>query len=271
MEYTILRVFGTDVEANLALELLRTSGIAAELKDEHMISEAPGFAGMLGGIKLLVPVEQEAEAEALLQECAVEEGTLGEELDEEGVQVESILRETNALLTGHFKLTSGRHSNAYIEKIRIINNPGQVVRLCAMLAERFEGVPCDVVVGPAMGGVVLAYEVARALGRNFVFTQRYDGVMGIRGGFPLEPGMRALVIEDIVTTGGSVFEVLECLRRRQIEVVGVGLIVDRSGGKVDFGVPTQALLTLDIQSWEPEACPLCAEGKPFNTPGSSDK
>jgi orotate phosphoribosyltransferase len=83
--------------------------------------------------------------------------------------------------------------------------------------------------------------------------------------------MRALVIEDIVTTGGSVFEVLECLRRRQIEVVGVGLIVDRSGGKVDFGVPTQALLTLDIQSWEPEACPLCAEGKPFNTPGSSDK
>jgi orotate phosphoribosyltransferase len=123
----------------------------------------------------------------LLQECAVEEGTLGEELDEEGVQVESILRETNALLTGHFKLTSGRHSNAYIEKIRIINNPGQVVRLCAMLAERFRGVPCDVVVGPAMGGVVLAYEVARALGRNFVFTQRYDGVMGIRGGFPLEP------------------------------------------------------------------------------------
>ena len=272
MDYIVIRRFGTDLEANLALGLLRTNGIAAHLEDEHLVSDAPGLAGMLGGVKLLVSPEREEEALALLQEFVAPEGDgPQEDLDEEGVEVEGLLREAGALLTGHFKLTSGRHSDAYVEKIRLIHRPDMVARLCAMLAAKLRHIESDIVVGPAMGGIVLAYEVARLLRRRFVFAQRFEGSMGIRSGFPIQPGDRALVIEDITTTGGSVVEVMNSLRQREIDVVGVGLIVDRSCGKIDLGVPTEALLTLDIQSWEPAECPLCAAGTPITKPGSSDK
>ncbi|MCD4828374.1 MAG: orotate phosphoribosyltransferase [Candidatus Cloacimonetes bacterium] len=269
MSFTVIRRFGTDVEANLALGLLRTNGIEAHLNDEHLVSDAPGFAGMLGGIKLVVPADREIEARALLDEyVAIDEDTLAAADDS---QVEIMLREAGALLTGHFKLTSGRHSDAYVEKIRLINQPQMVVKLCAMLAARMRHIESDVVVGPAMGGIVLAYEVAKALGRRFVFSQRFDGRMGVRSGFPLKQGNRAIIIEDITTTGGSIVEVIDCLRERGVEVAGVGLIVDRSGGAIDFDVPTFALLSLDIQSWEPSDCPLCASKQPITKPGSSDK
>jgi len=271
MDYVVIRRFATDVEANLALGLLRTNGIEAYLEDEYMISDAPGLAGMLGGIKLVVPPENETEATALLQEYAAGEGEyLGEDNDD-ALMVQRMLQEAGALLSGHFQLTSGRHSDTYVEKIRLLHHPAMVRRLCAYLAARLRHIEHDVIVGPAMGGIVLAYEVARVLDRRFVFTQRADGRMTVRSGFPLHEGERALVIEDITTTGGSVFEVMDCLKQRGVEVAGVGLIVDRSGGTIDFGVPTVALLTLDIQSWEPGECPLCAAHVPLTKPGSSDK
>ncbi|PID28911.1 MAG: orotate phosphoribosyltransferase [Candidatus Cloacimonadota bacterium] len=185
--------------------------------------------------------------------------------------IEIILQECQALLRGHFKLTSGRHSDRYIEKIKIINQPDKTAILCKELAEKLKNIEADVIVGPAMGGIVLAFEVAKNLNKKFVFTQRKDGKMTIRSGFALQPGQKAIIIEDIVTTGGSVFEVIECLKEHQVEVSAIGVIVDRSGGKVDFGAKTEALLTADIQSWEADECPLCKENVPFNTPGSSDK
>lgn len=185
--------------------------------------------------------------------------------------IEKILTESNALMNGHFKLTSGKHSDKYIEKIKIIQKPEMVATLCAELSEKLKDYDADIIVGPAMGGIVLAFEVAKNLKKDFVFAQRKDGEMTIRSGFNVKPGMKAIIIEDIVTTGGSVFEVLAALKKREVEVTAIGLIVDRSGGKVDFNIPTVPLLTLNIQAWDAEDCPLCKENVPFNTPGSSDK
>lgn len=185
--------------------------------------------------------------------------------------IEKILEESNALMNGHFKLTSGKHSDKYIEKIKIIQKPEMVEILCKELAIKMQDIDADIVVGPAMGGIVLAFEVAKNLNKDFVFSQRKEGKMTIRSGFNVKPGMKAIIIEDIVTTGGSVFEVMEALKEREVKVAAIGLIVDRSGGKVDFGVPTKPLLTLNIQAWQPEDCPLCKDEVPFNTPGSSDK
>lgn len=187
------------------------------------------------------------------------------------MDIQQILESSNALLNGHFKLTSGRHSAKYIEKIKIINQPDKVEILCAELAKKFQNIDCDVVVGPAMGGIVLAFEVAKNLKKPFVFTQRKDGEMSVRSGFNLQKGQKAIIIEDIVTTGGSVFEVMECLNSYGVETAAVGLIVDRSGGKVDFKVPTIPLLQVNIESYEPENCPLCQNNVPISTPGSSDK
>ena len=185
--------------------------------------------------------------------------------------IEQILSDSNALLEGHFKLTSGRHSNKYIEKIKIINQPDKVSILCKKLADKLKDVEANIVIGPAFGGIVLAYEVAKNLGKRFVFTQRKDGEMTIRSGFQVKKGDKAIIIEDIVTTGGSVLEVMSALKKRDVEVKAVGLIVDRSNGKADFGVRTEALLTVNIESWEAEDCPLCKKNIPINTPGSSDK
>ncbi len=187
------------------------------------------------------------------------------------MNIEAILQETNALLTGHFKLTSGRHSDKYVEKIKIINQPDKVSIICSELAKRLEDLDVDIIVGPAMGGIVLAFEVAKNLGKKFVFTQRKNGEMTIRSGFDLKAGQKAIIIEDIVTTGGSVREVMKTLKELGVEIVAVGLIVDRTGGKIDFGVRTESLLSLDIKSYEPSECPLCKKNIPINIPGSSDK
>lgn len=182
-----------------------------------------------------------------------------------------ILKDAEALLEGHFKLTSGRHSEKYIEKIKIIHDPAKVAELCRLLAQKLESIEADIVVGPAMGGIVLAFEVAKNLRKKFVFSQRENDEMLVRSGFPLVKGMKAIIIEDIVTTGGSVFEVMQALEKREIETVGIGVIADRSGGKVDFHVPTFPLLQIDIESWLPEDCPLCKHNVPLSTPGSSGK
>jgi orotate phosphoribosyltransferase len=183
-------------------------------------------------------------------------------------EVLDIFSEAGGLLKGHFLLTSGLHSNTYLEKFQVLQHPKYTERLCAELARRFAGEGVEVVVGPVTGGIILAYEVARQLGARAIFTEREGGVMCLRRGFAVNPGEKVLVVEDIVTTGGSVQEVLSVLQRTPGQIVGVGLLIDRSGGKVDFGVPTEALLKLDIDAWEPSDCPLCRENMPITKRGS---
>ncbi|HOQ08907.1 MAG TPA: orotate phosphoribosyltransferase [Syntrophomonadaceae bacterium] len=181
----------------------------------------------------------------------------------------AIFTEAGALLQGHFRLTSGRHSDQYMQCAQVLKYPDKTEQLARHLAEAFQDDAVELVVGPAMGGIIVSYEVARQLKVPGIFTERENGQMALRRGFTIQPGQRVLVVEDVVTTGGSVQEVMDVVRAAGGQVVGVGVLVDRSGGKVDFGVKTQAVLTMDIQSWEPEQCPLCAEGKlPVVKPGS---
>ncbi|MBC8525313.1 MAG: orotate phosphoribosyltransferase [Candidatus Cloacimonetes bacterium] len=186
-------------------------------------------------------------------------------------EIEKILFGCGAFLKGHFLLTSGRHSEFYVEKIKIIHHPEKVRILCSELADKFKNFNFDVVISPAMGGIVLGYEVAKILSKKFIFTQRENNKMTIRNGFELSPNEEVLIIEDIVTTGGSVFEVIDCVKKAGSKIVGVGLIVDRSGGKVNFGVQTKPLLTLDIETFLPEDCPLCKKNIPIVKPGASNK
>ncbi len=183
-------------------------------------------------------------------------------------ETEKIFMNSEALLTGHFRLTSGRHSNRYIQCARVLQYPAYAEVLCKGLAQRFMNDRIDVVAGPAMGGIIVAYETARHLNVRAVFSEREEGIMQFRRGFSIRPGERVLVVEDVITTGGSVKEVIEAVRNLGGVVAGVGALVDRSGGKTDLGVKTESLLTLEVQSFLPEECPLCREGLPLVKPGS---
>jgi orotate phosphoribosyltransferase len=187
-------------------------------------------------------------------------------------------RETGAYLKGHFRLTSGLHSSEYLQSALVLQHPELAQRLGRDLAQ---GMPKDqgqvqIVVSPALGGLIIGHEVARALGARFLFTERDpagpDGKgsakMTLRRGFTLTPGENAVVVEDVVTTGGSTREVIELLQTAGVRVVGVGSIIDRSGGRVDLGVPRVALATLDAVAWTPEECPLCKQDLPVVKPGS---
>ncbi len=173
-----------------------------------------------------------------------------------------ILKEAGVLLEGHFLLTSGRHSNRYLQCARIFRNTRYSEELCAALAEKFRDAGVDIVIGPALGAVQMAYEVSRALGCENFFAEREDGAMTLRRGFAIQPGQRVLVVEDVVTTGGSVREVLEIVRQAGGVIVGVGSIVDRTGGRIDFGVPFHSVVSMEVESWEPGECPLCKAGAP---------
>ncbi len=176
-------------------------------------------------------------------------------------QAIQIFTDAGALMQGHFKLTSGRHSNRYMQCAQVLKNPDDTEKLAKHLAEAFAGEKIDIVVGPAMGGIIVAYEVARQLKVPGIFCERQEGKMTLRRGFSVGKGDRVLVVEDVVTTGGSVVEVMDVVKAAGAEVVGVGVLVDRSGGKVDFGVRKEAVLTMEIESWEAEECPMCKEGK----------
>lgn len=257
--YITIARFEDIFEAELARSLLLDNGIDANLLNERMMSMAPGLASSKLSLELQVPQSQESAAREILADTVSDNET------------ENLLKSEGAILEGHFQLTSGRHSKLYVEKIRLLQNPAAAKLLCSRISERISGYEFDCVVGPAYGGIALAFEVASLLDKSFVFCQRQEGVMCIRSGFDLCQVQKAAVIEDIVTTGGSVVEVINCLRDRGVEVVVVAALVDRSGGKADFGVPFVSLLQLDIPSWQPEECPLCAEGVPVRKPGSSDK
>ncbi len=185
-------------------------------------------------------------------------------------RVLEILKEAGVLLEGHFKLTSGRHSNRYLQCAKIFRNTKYSEELCKALAEQFANDGVDVVIGPAMGAVQMAYEVSRHLDCENYFAERdEDGKMVLRRGFVVTKGMKVLLVEDVVTTGGSIKEVLELVQAAGGDVVGIGSIVNRTAGKVDFGVPFKSVITVDVESWEPDECPICKEGKlPVVKPGS---
>ena len=179
-----------------------------------------------------------------------------------------IFKETGVMLEGHFQLTSGRHSYHYMQCAQLFQYPQYSELLCQELADVFKDEKIDLVVGPAVGGIIIAYQVACCLGVRNIFAERQDGKMTLRRGFTVKPGENVLVCEDVVTTGGSVREVVELLKEAGANVIGVGSIVDRSNGKVDFGVPYKAVLPMEVISWEPEDCPLCKQGSVAYKPGS---
>lgn len=261
-DYKTVKRFDNSPEANVVKNYLWENNILAVINDEY-VSQMLGPTAK--GIKLDVPIDQYEKAVSLIEEI---ESRPKEIQDDEIIE---ILEESGALLTGHFKLTSGLHSERYIEKIKLIQQPDIVVQLCELLIKKFKDIDCDVVIGLAMGGIALGYEVARQMGKQFIFTQRKDGRMVVRSGFDIKAGMKAIVIEDIVTTGGSVKEVLDLMESIGADVQAVGLLVDRTGGDIDFGVRTESLLRIKIEAYQPEDCPLCKQNIPVSVPGSSDK
>ena len=184
----------------------------------------------------------------------------------------SLFRERGALLEGHFVLTSGLHSPRYLQCARVLMDPPLATRLGRELAEALRpllgGAAPVAVVAPALGGVLVAHEVARGLGCLGLFTERQDGAMTLRRGFTLAPGDPVVVVEDVITTGGSTREVMEAVRARGARVLAVGSLVDRSGGAVDLGVPRASLLSMDVPTYPADACPLCAAGSRPEKPGS---
>ena len=184
-------------------------------------------------------------------------------------EMQEILERNGAIMRGHFKLTSGRHSDLFFQKFRVLEHPKLAQRFGASLAEAF-GHSFDVVASPAVGAVVLGFTTALAAGARFVFTEREDGEMKFRRGFELGPRERTLVVEDVITTGGSAYEVVDLVRKAGADPIGVGVLIDRGdpAKPTSFGVPVQSLLKLETTSWSPEECPLCADGVPLEEPGS---
>lgn len=183
-------------------------------------------------------------------------------------EVLNLFKESSALLDGHFKLTSGLHSNQYFQCALVLQHPQNAEKVCAIIADHFKNEEIDTVIAPAIGGIVVGQEVARQLNKKSIFAERKEGEMKIRRGFSLKPGEKVLVTEDVVTTGGSVVEVIELVKAQGAIPVGVGFIVDRSGGKADFGIPQFATFSMDVVTWQPEECPLCAKNVPIEKPGS---
>jgi len=191
-------------------------------------------------------------------------------------QAESVLdlfRSTGAYLQGHFRLTSGLHSAEYLQCALVLQHPAAAERLGRLLAQELRALApgkIDLVASPALGGLIIGHEVARALGTRFLFTERdaASGKMTLRRGFTVAPGETAVVVEDVITTGGSTADVIDVLRAAGGQVAAAGSIVDRSGGRADVGVPRVALATLQIAAHHMEECPLCARGIPLAKPGS---
>ncbi len=179
-----------------------------------------------------------------------------------------LLEDAQVLQTGHFRLTSGRHSDKYMQCARVFEDAKYAEPICKDIADAFRDEKIDLVVGPAIGGVIITYEVARQLGVRNIFAERENGVMTLRRGFAVEPGSRVLVVEDTITTGGSVKEVIALVKEKGGIVVGVGSVVDRSNGNVDFGVPLHAAVSMEVVSYEEADCPLCKQGFPVIKPGS---
>ncbi len=183
-------------------------------------------------------------------------------------EILEIFHKTNALLEGHFLLTSGRHSNQYFQCAKVLQYPEHTTNICKIIADNFKDLEIDTVISPAIGGIVVGQEVARQLNKRFIFAERENKNLTLRRGFEIKKDEKVLVCEDVVTTGGSVFEVIDIVKANGGKVVGVGMIVDRSNGKVNFGVPQISTLQMEVISYLPEECPMCKEGIPAVKPGS---
>ena len=186
-------------------------------------------------------------------------------------RIKEIFLKADAFLEGHFLLSSGLHSPYYLQCARVLQYPDYAEMLCRELARRIDelDVEYDFVIAPALGGIIVSYETARHLRTRGIFAERVDGKLTLRRGFEIKPGEKAIVVEDVVTTGKSTGETMEVVKQLGGEVVAVGSLVDRSGGKVNFGVPFVTLWRLEVPVFEPESCPICKEGKiPLIKPGS---
>jgi orotate phosphoribosyltransferase len=181
-----------------------------------------------------------------------------------------IFKQSEALLEGHFRLTSGLHSDRYLQCALVLQHPLQAAALGAALAARLSALAekPDFVIAPALGGILVAHEVAREVGVRSLFAERQEGVLQLRRGFRIEPGEKAYVVEDVVTTGGSTRETMEVVTRAGGIVLAAGSLIDRTGGRTDLGVPRVALAVLDIPAFKPEECPLCKTGSQAIKPGS---
>lgn len=179
-----------------------------------------------------------------------------------------LFRRVGALLEGHFRLTSGLHSSGYLQSALVLQHPGGAETCGTAIAERVRDLGAETVLSPALGGIVIGQEVGRALGVRAMFAERQDGKLTLRRGFSLSPGERVLVVEDVVTTGGSTRETIEVARAAGAQVVGAAAIIDRSGGSQALDVPFHALATVSLPTFQAESCPLCAAGQPVVKPGS---
>jgi len=180
----------------------------------------------------------------------------------------ALYEKTGGLLRGHFRLTSGLHSDIYLQSALVLQHPEFAAALGQAVAAPFRDAGAGAVLAPAIGGILVAHEVARALGTRALFTERDNGGMSLRRGFALSPSERCLVVEDVITTGGSTREVIECVGTHGGVVVGVGSLIDRSGGAARFAVPHVTLARVSASTWSPESCPLCRAGTPAVKPGS---
>ncbi len=183
-------------------------------------------------------------------------------------QLREWLENCGALLTGHFLLTSGLHSDKYVEKFRLLERPQLVSQVCAEIVRRFEGKQIDAVLSPAVGGIILAFETARQLGCRYMFAETENGQRVFRRGFAIQPGEKVLLVEDVVTTGGSVKATLNLALSSGAEIVGVAVLIDRGEVPLQLPVRTEVLLRLPLQTFQPESCPLCQKGIPIERRGS---
>lgn len=183
-------------------------------------------------------------------------------------EVLNIYKKTGALLTGHFLLSSGLHSEQYLQSALVLQQPDIATGLCAALAEPFKKSRIGFVIAPALGGVFVSHETARALGVRALFAERVNGELTLRRGFTVKPGERALVVEDVITTGKSTRETIEVVKKAGGTVVAAASLIDRSGGKADLGVPYTSLVTLAVPTYPAENCPLCKSGSTPVKPGS---
>ncbi len=182
------------------------------------------------------------------------------------INVLDILKESGALLEGHFLLSSGRHSNRYCQCAKLLQYPDKSAKVLSVVADKIRDIAFDIVVGPAMGGIIVAYEVGRQTGKPAIFTERVDGKMELRRGFEIKKGQKILITEDVVTTGKSSLETIEVLKELGAEVVGICCIVDRGSSTLNY--PIYSSIKLDIESYDPAECPLCKSGSPYVKPGS---
>lgn len=181
-----------------------------------------------------------------------------------------IFNKTGGLLEGHFLLTSGLHSGQYFQCALVLQYPHYAEVLCREIAQHYKDKKIDAVIAPAVGGIVVAQEVGRQLQKRTIFAERENGKMTLRRGFHIDPGENVLVVEDVVTTGGSVKEVMNLVREAGGHIVGLGVIVNRSGGRARFGGEVYSVVHLNVVMYSPGSCPYCKEGKPLVKPGSRD-